>query len=193
MTNLSTRLAQLGVIGAAYLVGVQSLAAQDTAATKSDSAAGYRSMSRSDSMSPADSSRSDSSTANATTRTGKSATRTRHARARGRKATTRDSTKWGYRVDTTGKAQNPAGYRGMERPANVLPSDSSGKADSTAPADATSRIHQRARQDSSSASGQNPPGYRGMERPAALDSAQNQSRADTIGRDSSSQPSDTSR
>jgi hypothetical protein len=190
MRNLSTRLAQLGVIGAAYLVGVQSLAAQDTAATKSDSAAGYRSMSRSDSMSPADSSRSDSSTANATTRTGKSATRTRHARTHARKATTRDSTKWGYRVDTTGKAQNPAGYRGMERPANVLPSDSSGKADSTAPADATSRIHQRARQDSSSASGQNPPGYRGMERPAALDSAQKH-RPDTTSADSSSQTSDT--
>jgi hypothetical protein len=43
--------------------------------------------------------------------------------------------------------------------------------DSSAPANATSRINQRERQDSLNQPGQNPPGYRGMERPAGLDSA----------------------
>jgi hypothetical protein len=43
--------------------------------------------------------------------------------------------------------------------------------DTVAPASATSRINQRARQDSLGRQGQNPPGYRGMERPATLDSA----------------------
>ena len=43
--------------------------------------------------------------------------------------------------------------------------------DSSAPANATSRIDQRERQDSMGRTGQNPPGYRGMERPSGLDSA----------------------
>jgi hypothetical protein len=38
----------------------------------------------------------------------------------------------------------------------------------SAPADATSRINQRARQDSMGSPDQNPPGYRGMERPAGV-------------------------
>ena len=85
-------------------------------------------------------------------------------------STRSDSTKWGYPVDSSSKNQNPAGYRGMERPTNLLP-DSGMKTDSSAPADATSRINQRERQDSLGAQNQNPPGYRGMERPTPEDSS----------------------
>jgi hypothetical protein len=74
-----------------------------------------------------------------------------------------DSTRWGYHVDRAPQHQNPPGYRGLERPKN-LPAAS--QADSSAPADATSRINQRQRQDSLGGRDQNPPGYRGMERPA---------------------------
>jgi hypothetical protein len=78
------------------------------------------------------------------------------------------------------EVQNPPGYRGMERPVNVLPSDSGARADSSAPADATSRINQRRRQRSMGHAGQNPPGYRGMERPVGGDSATAQ-RGDSSG------------
>ena len=84
-----------------------------------------------------------------------------------------DSTKWGYEVDRSGEL-NPAGYRGMERPVNVFPTDSA-KGDSGAGADATSRVSQRKRQDTlPNQKQQNPPGYRGMERPA-VDSAEQSS------------------
>lgn len=81
----------------------------------------------------------------------------------------------GYRAmerssDQDSAAQNPPGYRGMERPVNVFPPDTA-LADSSASADATSRIDQMQRQDPAESRNQNPPGYRGMERPAALDSA----------------------
>jgi len=85
-------------------------------------------------------------------------------------STRSDSTKWGYAVDSSSKNQNPAGYRGMERPTNLLP-DSGTARDSSAPADATSRINQRERQDSLGGQSQNPPGYRGMERPTPEDSS----------------------
>jgi hypothetical protein len=86
-----------------------------------------------------------------------------------RDTTRQDSTKWGYKANHHPDVQNPAGYRGMERPVNVFPPDSS-KSDSGAPADATSRVNQMKRQDSVSQAGQqNPPGYRGMERPVDTD------------------------
>jgi hypothetical protein len=92
-----------------------------------------------------------------------------------------DSTKWGHAVNRNPQDQNPPGYRGMERPAN-LPSGS-GTADSSAPADATSRTNQRRRQDSLGGQNQNPPGYRGMERPVpGGDSAGVSDSASTQGR-----------
>jgi hypothetical protein len=82
----------------------------------------------------------------------------------------KDSTKWCYPVNRDPEVQNPAGYRGMERPIETFPPDSM-RDDSTASASATSRVNQMKRQDSlKSGAQQNPPGYRGMERPAALDS-----------------------
>jgi len=57
-----------------------------------------------------------------------------------------DSTKWGYPVDTTG-AQNPPGYRGMERP-EALDSAQRATGDTTYQSNPTSRTSQRERQDS---------------------------------------------
>jgi hypothetical protein len=170
MKKSQQRLAWASLLSAACLLGlrVDSLRAQQTTGTTGDSVSlqqtdsrgksvqnppGYRAMERPADV-PADSAARDSNSAS------------------------RDSTKWGYRVDTTGKAQNPAGYRGMERPENVLPK-SGAKVDSSAPADATSRIHQKLRQESSSAPGQNPPGYRGMERPQGLDRSKDSASAAT--------------
>lgn len=95
-------------------------------------------------------------------------------RAAGADRAKTDSTKWGYPTDREADVQNPAGYRGMERPADLVDADSAA-GDSVARGNATSRINQRERQDSLAKPDQNPPGYRGMERPAGLDSA----RADT--------------
>jgi hypothetical protein len=100
------------------------------------------------------------------------------------------ATKWCYPVDSTSKNQNPAGYRGMERPANVVP-DSGARSDSSTPADATSRINQRARQDSTGQPGQNPPGYRGMERPATLDSTAAGKQSDSTSVDTTSRGDST--
>jgi hypothetical protein len=173
MRSLQRELARIGVISAAcaFSVGVTALYGQDTAATRSDSTSMRRDTS-STAMPSQHAHRGMRSTSDTTMRhTGR-----RHWRNRNRSTAGADSaTKWGYPVDSSGKAQNPPGYRGMERPA-ALPADSSAKSDSSAPADATSRINQRKRQDSSSAPGQNPPGYRGMERPAALDSMRDSSR-----------------
>lgn len=83
-----------------------------------------------------------------------------------------DSTRWGYDVERNAGAQNPPGYRGMERPAGII--DSAGP-DSVAQADATSRTSQLQRQDSLGQPNQNPPGYRGMERPVGTDSSMGQS------------------
>jgi hypothetical protein len=77
-----------------------------------------------------------------------------------------DSTKWGYEVNRSDRAQNPPGYRGMERPASLGDSTS---ADSLA--DATTRTSQMQRQDTVTDTDQNPPGYRGMERPVGSDSS----------------------
>lgn len=85
---------------------------------------------------------------------------------------TSDSTKWGYTAEHNPNQQNPPGYRGMERPAQL--SDSAGVSDSSATADATSRVKQMQRQDSMDSAGQNPPGYRGMEQPVGAVSAKAQ-------------------
>jgi hypothetical protein len=176
-TNRNRRLSQIAkvsAISAAFMlgVGVATGHAQDTAGTKGDSALSRRT----DTTQSA--TRNDSAAAPRTTTHAMKG----HHRGHRRNVASQDSTKWGYPVDTSSKAQNPAGYRGMERPVNVLPPDSGAKSDTSAPADATSRINQRRRQDSASAPGQNPPGYRGMERPAALDSTRQQS-ADSSSRD----------
>jgi hypothetical protein len=93
-------------------------------------------------------------------------------------------------VDTSqAGAQNPSGYRAMERPQS---SDSTTASDSAAPADATSRINQRRRQDSLAKPGQNPPGYRGMERPVSGESASLQS-SDTTGRSAQPVPKKSTR
>ena len=79
-----------------------------------------------------------------------------------------DSTKSGYNVERNPSEQNPQGYRGMERPAELSDSaqlDSAGRAD----ADATNRVNQIERQDSIGNPDQNPPGYRGMERSVGSD------------------------
>jgi hypothetical protein len=94
-----------------------------------------------------------------------------------------DSTRWGYDVDRKPEVQNPPGYRGMERPVNVLPPDSA-KSDSGAAANATSRVNQMQRQDSiSGREQQNPPGYRGMERPAGLEFQESADSAEENGRE----------
>jgi hypothetical protein len=82
-----------------------------------------------------------------------------------------DSSMWGHSVDRDPAVRNPPGYRGLERPINVIPPDSADRADKRSAA-ATSRANQRLRQDSLDTSArQNPPGYRGMERPAGLGDA----------------------
>ncbi len=77
-----------------------------------------------------------------------------------------DSTKWGRQADRDPEVQNPPGYRGMERPANVLPSDS-GKARNTNPGAVEDRVtgtyDDTTWQDTTGAA-QNPAGYRGMGR-----------------------------
>ena len=80
---------------------------------------------------------------------------------------------WGYTVDTTA-AQNPQGYRGMERPSNVVPADSEVSGRERSPEAVEGRVT-GAYSDSSwqdtSATRQNPPGYRGMERPVGQDTS----------------------
>ena len=179
-TNRIRRLSQMakaGAISAAFMLGVGVVTghAQDTAGTKGDSALSRRT----------DTTQSATQNDSAVGRSTTTHAATRHHRGHRRNVASQDSTKWGYPVDTSSKGQNPAGYRGMERPVNVLPADSGAKSDTTAPADATSRINQRRRQDSASAPGQNPPGYRGMERPAALDSTRQQQSTDSSTRDTS--------
>jgi hypothetical protein len=77
-----------------------------------------------------------------------------------------DSTQWGRPTHREAEVQNPAGYRGMERPVNVFPPDT---ADTSSAGNATSRTSQLKRQDSISSENQNPPGYRGMERPVGTE------------------------
>jgi hypothetical protein len=66
----------------------------------------------------------------------------------------------------TSQVQNPPGYRGMERPANVFPADSA--AQDTAAGAVEDRVtgtyDDSTRQDTAQGR-QNPAGYRGMERP----------------------------
>ncbi|HEX6405902.1 MAG TPA: hypothetical protein VFZ90_01810 [Gemmatimonadales bacterium] len=193
----SRALSRQCLITAACMLGLSVVAAQaqettgnkpDSSMQQSDSSRpqiqGYRAMDSSAGAVSADSGTQDSSTlGDSSARHAGKAQKADHHKA----AASRDSTKWGYKVDSSSKNQNPPGYRGMERPANVLPADSGSgaKADTAAPADATSRINQRARQDSSSVTGQNPPGYRGMERPAGLDTAQAASGRDSISQNNS--------
>ncbi|HKP49653.1 MAG TPA: hypothetical protein VJU17_06520 [Gemmatimonadales bacterium] len=202
MMKLSRAPTRQCLITAACMLGLSVVAAQaqettgnkpDSSIQQSDSSRpqiqGYRPMDSSASTVTADSSAQNSSTlGDSSARHAGKAQKAGHQKG----AVSQDSTKWGYKVDSSSKNQNPPGYRGMERPANVLPADSGSgaKADTTAPADATSRINQRARQDSSSVTGQNPPGYRGMERPAGLDTAQAGARGDSM---SQSNSGDTTR
>ncbi|HEX6106277.1 MAG TPA: hypothetical protein VFZ26_11885 [Gemmatimonadales bacterium] len=82
-----------------------------------------------------------------------------------------DSTHWGYQTDSNPSAQNPPGYRGMERPVNVFPADSG--QDTTkghVEGRVTGAYQDSAWQDTSGAQ-QNPPGYRGMERPVGGDTS----------------------
>ncbi len=196
MTRLSRALSRQCLTTAACMLGLSVVAAQaqettgnkpDSSVQQSDSSRpqiqGYRAMDSSASAVTADTStQSGSAVGDSSARHAGKAQKAGHPKG----AASQDSTKWGYKVDSSSKNQNPPGYRGMERPANVLPADSGAKADTAAPADATSRINQRARQDSSSVTGQNPPGYRGMERPAGLDTAQAAGRQDSISQSSSS-------
>lgn len=86
-----------------------------------------------------------------------------------------DSAHWGHQAEQDPAVQNPPGYRGMERDTTMFPPQD----DTAAAADPTTRIEQRARQDTlEGGEGQNPPGYRGMERPAELDTSAVQ-RSDT--------------
>lgn len=67
----------------------------------------------------------------------------------------------------TSQVQNPPGYRGMERPANVLPPDSAAQ-DTAAGAveDRVTGTYDDSTWQDTAQGRQNPPGYRGMERPA---------------------------
>src|SRR5690349_5398845 len=129
-TNRIRRLSQMakvGAITAAFMLGVGVVTghAQDTAGTKGDSALSRRT----------DTTQSATQNDSAVGRSTTTHAATRHHRGHRRNVASQDSNKWGYPVDTS----YPAGYRGMERPVNVLPADSGAKSDTTAPADATSR------------------------------------------------------
>jgi hypothetical protein len=84
-----------------------------------------------------------------------------------------DTTNLATPGDTTAAAQNPQGYRGMERPANVLPSDSGQAQDTSAGAveDRVTGTYEDSAWKDTTGAAQNPAGYRGMERPAGIDSA----------------------
>jgi hypothetical protein len=159
---------------------VNQMERQDSINRPGENPPGYRGMERPAAL---DSARKQASDTGKTSRAAHEAhtqkqsakSRTKSKKTAARDSSAQDSTKWGYKVDRKSEDQNPPGYRGMERPSNVLPPDSA-RNDSGAPADATSRVNQMERQDSlPQGAHQNPPGYRGMERPAALDSAQQQS------------------
>ena len=96
---------------------------------------------------------------------------------------TRDTTAPGAAQDT-GQAQNPPGYRGMERPTNVFPPDS-GSADSAGQVEdrATGTYDDSTRQDTSQ-SRQNPAGYRRMERAAGRDTGATSADTAMAGEDS---------
>jgi hypothetical protein len=197
MMMKSRALSRQCLITAACMLGLSVVAAQaqettgnkpDSSMQQSDSSRlqtqGYRAMDSSATAVTAESSAQNSSTlGDSSARHAGKAQKGGHHKG----AAAQDSTKWGYKVDSSSTNQNPPGYRGMERPANALPADSGSgaKADTTAPADATSRINQRARQDSSSGAGQNPPGYRGMERPAGLDTARAVGNQDSVSQNNS--------
>jgi hypothetical protein len=167
---------------------VNQMERQDSVKQPGENPPGYRGMERPAGLDSATKQSSDTgktSRAAHNAHTDKQAAKSRNKskKAAARDSSAQDSTKWGYKVDRKPETQNPAGYRGMERPSNVFPPDSA-RSDSGAPADATSRVNQMEREDSlQQNTHQNPPGYRGMERPAALDSAQQQSgNRDTLSR-----------
>jgi hypothetical protein len=76
---------------------------------------------------------------------------------------------WGYKVDTTA-AQNPQGYRGMERPSNVVP-DSGVTQDTAHVKGRVTGVYSDSSWNDSTGAEQNPPGYRGMERPVGQDTS----------------------
>jgi hypothetical protein len=76
---------------------------------------------------------------------------------------------WGYKVDTTA-AQNPPGYRGMERPSNVVP-DSGIPQDTAHVKGRVTGVYSDSSWNDSTGAEQNPPGYRGMERPVGQDTS----------------------
>lgn len=76
---------------------------------------------------------------------------------------------WGYKVDTNA-AQNPPGYRGMERPSNVVP-DSGIKQDTEHVKGRVTGVYSDSSWNDTSGVKQNPPGYRGMERPVGQDTS----------------------
>lgn len=120
---------------------------QDTTGAQQNPA-GYRGMGRS----PDDSANAD------TTRAGKSKSTKKAARTSG------DSTKWGYPIDSTADAQNPPGYRGMERPAGLPDSAGAGRTGDVE--DRVTGTYDDSTWQDTSGAAQNPAGYRGMERPA---------------------------
>lgn len=73
----------------------------------------------------------------------------------------------------TSDVQNPQGYRGMERPVNVFPPDSSGKPDRTSGQveDKVTGTYEDSAWNDSTGATQNPAGYRGMERPTGTEKA----------------------
>jgi len=76
---------------------------------------------------------------------------------------------WGYKVDTTA-AENPPGYRGMERPSNVVP-DSGVQQDTQHVKGRVTGAYSDSSWNDSTGAEQNPPGYRGMERPVGQDTS----------------------
>jgi len=89
----------------------------------------------------------------------------------GRDTTARDSSLWGYKTDHDPNVKNPPGYRGMERPVNVFPADSTQDPSAGRVEDKVTGTYEDSTWRDSTGQRQNPAGYRGMERPAGLDSA----------------------
>ena len=83
-----------------------------------------------------------------------------------------DSTKWGRQVDRDPEVQNPPGYRGMERPANLPDSANARNTDPGAVEDRVTGTFDDTTWQDTTGTAQNPAGYRGMGR-APADTAAN--------------------
>jgi hypothetical protein len=83
----------------------------------------------------------------------------------------------------TSEAQNPPGYRGMERPTNVFPAESADSASrDTSPGAVEDRVtgtHDDSTWQDTAQGEQNPAGYRGMERPTGDSAAADTTAADS--------------